>query len=369
MPPAGLVTATNWMAGIYYSPCDGTAVEVSGGGAATDNGFISVNGVITIDDAAGRALVLLNCRNAGGELTHSVAQLIAVDAGGVRTTYTQQQLAGGGRVISVTPTEVVIEVGAGTPPPGRCCLPFVRRETIAVGTDRLTIIDGDMRPAFHRTLDASASGGIENVSLLTRTVPPMAACYRWGNTAMTLTEPNPTGAILPPDAELTTMRLALIHLTGMWIEPAPYMNADMDAAARSFQAANGLSVDGIIGAQTKTAVRAALACPETRSFVQVDPVSVGPRTFGSPAELAAAGASYAGGNGSGSQSLDELFWLSRWDGANSFFLGCERRTTPANGVTCSWSGATPLQFVGLSTDGTTGPVTSFSVLYARTAAP
>lgn len=365
----GLVTATDWMTGIYYSPCDSTAVEVSGGGAATHNGFISVNGVITIDDAAGRALALLNCRNAGGELTHSVAQLIEVDAGGVRTTYTQQHLDGGGRVVSVTPTEIVIEVGAGTPPPGRCCLPFVRRQTIAVGADRLAISDGDMRPAFHRTLDASASGGIENVSLVTRAVPAMAACYRWGNTAMTLTEPNPTGAILPPDAELTTMRLALIHLTGMWIEPAPYMNADMDAAARAFQAAHGLAVDGIIGSQTKSAVRTALECPVTRAFTQVDPASVGPRTFGSPAELGAAAARYAHEGSSGNPAVDELLWLSRWDGINAYFLGCERRTIPANGVTCSWSGATPLQFVGLATDGSEGPVTTFAILYARSAAP
>lgn len=368
-PAVGLVSATDWMTGIYYSPCDGTAVEVSGGGAATHNGFISVNGVITLDDDAGRALVLLNCRNAGGDLTHAVAQLITVDAAGVRTTYVQQHLAGGGRLISVDPTEIVLEVGAGTPPPGGCCAPFVQRQTVTIGTDRFVITDGAMRPAFHRTLDATTGGGIENVSLVTDAVPRMAACYRWGNTAMTLTQPNPTGAILPPDAELTTMRLALIHLTGMWIEPAPYMNADMDAAARAFQAANGLAVDGIIGAQTKTAVRGALECPETRAFVQVDPRSVGPRTFGSPAELAAAAERYADEGTSGNPALDELLALARWDGVNSYFLGCDRRTTPSNGVTCSWSGATPLQLVGLATDGGNGPVTSFAILYARSAAP
>ena len=194
----------------------------------------------------------------------------------------------------------------------------------------------------------------------------MAACYRWGNTAMTLTEPNPTGAILPPDAELTTMRLALIHLTGMWIEPAPYMNADMDAAARSFQAANGLSVDGS-SVPTKTAVRAALARPETRPSRSTRSRSA--RTFG-----------FTGRIGCGRCQLRR--WQRQWQpvarrAVLAVALGRGQLVLPRMRASDHPSERRDVLVERRDTAAICRaldrrhhrPVTSFSVLYARTAAP
>jgi hypothetical protein len=56
-----------------------------------------------------------------------------------------------------------------------------------------------------------------------------------------------------------------------------------------------------------------------------------------------------------------------WDGANSLFLGCERWDMPVTGMSCSWSGTTPLQLIGLVDDGTIAGIGSFSILYGRSA--
>ena len=55
-----------------------------------------------------------------------------------------------------------------------------------------------------------------------------------------------------PSAELQTIRLALIHITGRWIEPTGVMNAQMAAVVAAYQESRGLAVDGVIGDETTT---------------------------------------------------------------------------------------------------------------------
>ena len=50
------------------------------------------------------------------------------------------------------------------------------------------------------------------------------------------------------------------------------------------------------------------------------------------------------------------------------FLGCYRWQAPATGMSCSWSGTTPLQLVGLVDDPATPGLGTFSILYARSTA-
>ena len=58
----------------------------------------------------------------------------------------------------------------------------------------------------------------------------------------------------------------------------------------------------------------------------------------------------------------------RWDGRNPMFLGCYRWQAPPTGLSCSWSGTTPLQLVGLVDDPATPGLGTFSILYARSTA-
>ena len=50
------------------------------------------------------------------------------------------------------------------------------------------------------------------------------------------------------------------------------------------------------------------------------------------------------------------------------FLGCYRWQAPSTGLSCSWSGPTPLQLVGLVDDPATPGLGTFSILYARSTA-
>jgi hypothetical protein len=166
------------------------------------------------------------------------------------------------------------------------------------------------------------------------------------------------------------MRLALIYLTGRWFDPAPEATPEMAAVAEAYQASKGLVADGVVGAQTAAAIAADLGCPTMGGFRQIDPPALGPRRFATVNDLTAAARRYAESGSSGNPSFDALLYASAWDGRNSMFLGCSRRQSPAAGVTCSWSGATPLQLVGLVDDPAVVDLGgSFSVLYARSAAP
>jgi hypothetical protein len=146
------------------------------------------------------------------------------------------------------------------------------------------------------------------------------------------------------------------------------MNAEMAAVASVYQEGRGLAVDGAIGSQTTSALAADLGCPDNGEFTMVQPKDPGPRNFRSVAELIAATERYTSSGTSGSPSFDQLLADARWDGRNSMFLGCYRWQAPATGMSCSWSGATPLQLVGLVTDPATTGLGPIFILYARTGA-
>ena len=92
------------------------------------------------------------------------------------------------------------------------------------------------------------------------------------------------------------------------------------------------------------------------------------RGFPSVAALVAATNGFAASGHSGYASIDQLLRDSQWDGRHSLFLGCYRWQAPSGGLSCSWSGPTPLQLVGLVDDPAQPGLGSFSILYARSAA-
>ena len=100
----------------------------------------------------------------------------------------------------------------------------------------------------------------------------------------------------------------------------------------------------------------------------VPPRGLGPRAFTSVAQLAAAADRFASSGHSGFPSIDQLLTDARWEGRNALFLGCYRWSAPPTGLSCSWSGPTPLQLVGLVDDPTAPGLGSFSILYARSTA-
>jgi hypothetical protein len=159
-----------------------------------------------------------------------------------------------------------------------------------------------------------------------------------------------------------------IHVTGQWIDPTDHMDARMAAVVSGYQQARGLAVDGAIGPQTTNALGADLGCPDRGAFTMVVPRSLGPRHFLSVGDLIAATNTFATSGRSGFASLDELLTDAGWDGRHVMFLGCYRWQAPAAGMSCSWSGVTPLQLVGLVDDPATPGLAGFSILYARSTA-
>ena len=100
----------------------------------------------------------------------------------------------------------------------------------------------------------------------------------------------------------------------------------------------------------------------------VVPHGPGQRNFNSVAGLLAATNRFATSGSSGNSSVDQLLTDARWNGGTALFLGCYRWQAPAAGVSCSWSGPTPLQLVGLVDDPANPGLGPFSILYARSAA-
>jgi Putative peptidoglycan binding domain len=208
-----------------------------------------------------------------------------------------------------------------------------------------------------------------DAELVRRSVPPAALCFRWDNVWLAVPdEPAEATALQEPSAELLTIRLALIDVTGRWIDPSGEMTDEMAAVVRAYQEARGLTVDGAIGRETTRALETDLGCPDRGGFTMVAPTGIGPRAFRSVADLVAATDRFARNGRSFYASLDQLLRDSQWDGRNAMFLGCDRWEAPPSGLSCSWSGATPLQLVGLVDDPATPGLGSFSILYARSTA-
>jgi len=369
-PPVDRLAGVAWLSGTYPSPCSDETVELLGGTAVTPGGIVALEDVHPLSPADGTALALLSCSQRSGVSAHLVA-VVAVDAAGASTVLSRQALPGDATIVAFDGTALTVETPDGEPLDGSCCAPFVRRRDLVLEGTTLTP-DGKSRRSAADPSAATppALGG--NAALVRAAFPPAALCYRWGNSSFWPQDPPPSGGdeapIVAPSAELQTMRLALITLTGQWFAPSPDATSEMGAVARAYQESRGLTVDGVVGPQTSAAVAADLGCPPTGSFRQVDPPALGPRRFATVDDLLAATTAYATTGASGNPSLDALLAASSWDGANSMFLGCTRRESPRAGLTCSWSGATPLQLVGLVDDPDAAGVAAFSVLYARSAA-
>jgi hypothetical protein len=243
-----------------------------------------------------------------------------------------------------------------------------RRTTLTVTAGGITVTPAK-RFANAADLAPLAAAVGRDAQLVRQSVPRLALCYPWNNVWLSpADEPDELAALSEPSAELQTIRLALIHLTGRWIEPTDHMNEEMAAVVAAFQEARGLVVDGEIGNQTTGALRADLGCPDFDGFTMVAPTGLGPRSFPSSAALIAAMDRFAAGGGSGNDSIDQLLRDSHWDGRNALFLGCYRWQSPSTALSCSWSGPTPLQLVGLVDDPAQPGLGTFSILYARSAA-
>jgi hypothetical protein len=322
--------------------------------------------VVGIDSAAGLALAFLSCRGPDGT-TQTTASVIRARGGNVETL-AERELGPAARVVAVDGPEFTVEAPAIPVPTGACCADVFNRQTLVASPRGIVVADDEQITAFEQTVLPSPEVG-EDAELVRRSIPPAALCYRWDNVWLgAADEPAEPTPLTEPSAELQTIRLALIHLTGRWIDPTDHMNAEMAAVASAYQEGRGLAVDGAIGNQTTSALAADLGCPDNGGFTMVAPNAPGPRNFGSVTELIAATERFAGSGTSGFSSIDQLLTDAHWDGRNSMFLGCYRWQAPATGMSCSWSGATPLQLVGLVTDPATPGLGPFFVLYARSGA-
>ncbi len=280
----------------------------------------------------------------------------------------EQELGPRARVVAVDLPSITVEFPEGTPVGGSCCAPFVRRRTYTVAPDGFDVTGDRQVAAFLQTVSPPVVGG--DGDLVRASIPAAALCYPWDDVYLTPQDPADAPAtVSEPSAELQTLRLALIHVTRQWIPPSSYMTQEMSAVVTAYQELRELTVDGQIGAETTSALYADLGCPEAGSFNQVVPIGLGPRRFGSIAELLAATQRFATSGATGNASFDALLRSAQWDGRNSLFLGCYRWETPPSGMSCSWSGRTPLQLIGLVDDPATPGITQFSILYARSAAP
>jgi hypothetical protein len=367
-PPVDLLAGVNWLQAVVPSPCGDGSVQVIGGAAIVGVERVVLDDVRPIAPSDGLALAFLSCEQAGGVIRTRSAALLEVAADHSVTVIAEQELPAG-RILAADGPTFTVESGEGPVPGDGCCAPLVRRQTFTATADGFDVVDGGQLSAFEQTVTPQPTQ-LGNAELVRMSVPAAALCYRWGDASLYPQDP-PAEPVPPtePSAELQTIRLALIHVTGRWVPPASTMTPEMGAVVAAYQESRGLVADGVVGPQTARTLAGDLGCPETGSFRQIDPPQLGPRRYSGVAELLAAAARYGSTGQSGNPSLDALFVAASWDGANAMFLGCARRQSPTSGVTCSWSGRTPLQIVGLVDDPSVDGIGSFSVLYARSAAP
>jgi peptidoglycan hydrolase-like protein with peptidoglycan-binding domain len=349
-----VLAGVNWIQSAYPSPCTDATVQIVGGSAMQGDHRAVLDDVVPIDPAAGSALAFLSCRDSNGSVVESSAVLLRVRRPTI-ASIAERQLGAGARVVAADPPTFTVESPA-------------QRATLTASAGGLTVTPLEQAAAFDETASASAAVG-RDAQLVRRSVPRAALCYPWNNVWLSDDgEPDPPAPLSEPSAELQTIRLALIHLTGRWIEPTDHMNAEMAAVVTAYQESRGLTVDGSIGNETTRALRADLGCPDVGGFTMVPPTGLGPRGFSSVTALVATLDRYAMRGRSGYASIDQLLRDSHWDGRNAMFLGCYRWQAPSTGLSCSWSGATPLQLVGLVDDPAQPGLGTFSILYARSTA-
>lgn len=361
------LAGVNWIQATYASPCTESSVQLVGGSAIDGTSRVVLDDVVALDSADGLALAFLSCRAPGGASTQSTASVVRARGGAVETL-AERDLGAGARVVAVDGPTIIVESPAAAPSAGTCCAEVINRQTLTAGPDGFTVTSDEQASAFEQTVPEAPAVG-RDAELVRRSVTPAALCFRWDNVWLSAAEEtDEPAALTEPSAELQTIRLALIHVTGKWIEPTDQMNAEMAAVVSAYQQERGLAVDGSIGSQTTNSLATDLGCPDRGEFTMVPPKGLGPRNFATVDQLVAATGRYAGNGRSGFGSLDQLLTDSRWDGRNAMFLGCYRWQAPSTGLSCSWSGATPLQLVGLVDDPAAPGLGTFSILYAHSTA-
>lgn len=411
--PPSVIDGINWIQAVYASPCGDATVQLIGGSAVVGDSRAVLDSIAPLNRAAGLVVAFMSCHGASGEVTQVSAVLVKVTDTRFVASLAELRLGAGTRIIDVDMPEFSVALpdpggdtaAPTTSSPGTTGTPqtTVVADTASIDTaDPISTIDptslaittsttiAPPRPVIVRRYEAGlenfdlvderkvlvddGSSPVESVvgsdvDLVRTSVSPLSLCYRWNNVSLQAPDPpEPNPMIGPADPDVETLRLALIVLTGRWIEPTTTMSAQMAQVASAYQESHELVADGIIGPQTTSAIAADLGCPEARGFRQVDPPQLGPRRFRNVGDLVGATGRYAVGGRSGNPSLDALLTAAGWQGADALFLGCDRYESPDAGLACRWSGTTPLVLVGLVADSIVDGVVDFAVLYARTAA-
>lgn len=365
--PANAPAGVNWLQETFPSPCSDRSIQLIGGAALDGGRRVVLDDVASVDAPTGTALAFLSCRAPGPTIAERTVAEMRTSAGSV-TAGAEQALGAGARIVGIEGPAIVVETPVGSPPDGSCCVEVIRRQTLTLGGDGFVVTDDEELAGFHQTVLAAPLVGAD-AELVRGSVTPGALCFRWEGVWLgTEDEPAEATVLGEPSAELLTIRLALIHVTGRWIDPASEVTTQMAEVVADYQQARGLAVDGRIGPETTNALADDLGCPDSGSFSMVAPTGLGPRAFGSVSELVSAAERFARSGRSGSASIDQLLTDARWDGDTAMFLGCTRWEAPATGLSCSWSGVTPLQLVGLVDHPDVAGLGSFSILYARSTA-
>ena len=366
VPPVDLLAGVPWIQRVYASPCSETNVQMIGGSAVDGSSLAVLDDVVPLDPTGGLAVAFLSCHAADGSTTESTALLVRVSPSAAVASVAEQELGPGARVVAADLPSFTVEAPQGTPADGSCCAPLTRRRSYSVSPAGFEVTADAQVATFLQTIAPPAVGG--DGDLVRASVPAAALCYRWENVYLSPADPeSEPPAVEAPSAELQTVRLALIHVTGRWITPASVMTAEMSDVVREYQESRGLTVDGQVGAETTSSLSTDLGCTANGDFRQIVPSGIGPRRYGSVADLVAVMQRYARVGSTGNASLDAMLDDAGWDAANSMFLGCYRWETPPSGMSCSWSGRTPLQLIGLVEDPSSPGIGVFSILYARSA--
>ena len=301
-------------------------MQLVGGSAVQGSHRAVLDDVVALDPAGGLAVAFLSCRDGAMSRTQTTAALVRVRPPAVIESVAERELGTAARVIDVDAPSFTVESPATAASGGT-----LRRQTLRASATGFTVTDDEhVSPSPVALLTTPSVGS--NANLVRRSVSPHALCYRWENVWLAAPE-EPAGAIelTEPSAELQTIRLALIHITGRWIDPTGVMTAQMADVVANYQESRGLAVDGMIGAETTDALAKDLGCPDSGSFTMVVPSGLGPRRFGVRSGLVAATDRFASGGVSGNTSLDQLLRDARWDGRNAMFLGCYRWESPSSG--------------------------------------
>ena len=328
-PPPNLLAGVTWIQQAYLSPCgDGTTVQMIGGGGVVNGSRAVLDDVIALDPTKGRALAFLSCHQPNGTVSAVVA-LPVTAAGDVLTPGTPTSLGAGAHVVAASPHAFVVELPDPDAPAA-----LWRRRSYTVGDDGIALASDRQISALQRTIARPPTVG-DAVRLVQGSVQPADLCYAWNNVSLAPQDPPALDASDPipdPSAEIQTIRLALILLTRVVDRPdVGGVAADgrghprLPGVARARRRRRDRSAD-----HRRLALRPRLwrdrLVPHGRS------PALGQRLYATPGALLADAERYARTGHSTDPSLDALLAAAGWDGAHSFFLGCERYESPEAGL-------------------------------------